>query len=139
MNESSELEDEVVAFANRRAETDSAARPAAPVASRSVQVYEESERASLAGRSSLGVGLAQITSHLVDQLATGGVSARYSGVATAGDPLRDLRGNRVPRDDSPLVSWKRVFAVSSAGNLVALVSLPVRWGSTGMDAGIASA
>jgi hypothetical protein len=126
MSESFEPEDEAVEFASRCAEPDLLPRPGAPAASRFVEVYTESDRESLTGRSSLGTGLAQITSRLLDQLATGWVRAANGSVVTAGDPQMDLRGNRVPRDDSPLVSWKRVVAVSPADSLLALVSLPVR-------------
>jgi hypothetical protein len=127
MNESFDLDDQVVAL--RRAGP--AARPGAPVGSRSVEVSTESDRESLAGRSSLGRGLAHITSRLLDQLATGGDCAQRgdmaqcSSVATPGNAQRDSRGNRVPWDQSQLVSWRRVVAVSTGGSLLALVSLPL--------------
>jgi uncharacterized protein with ACT and thioredoxin-like domain len=79
----------------------------------------------LAGRSSLGSGLAQITARLLDQLATGGARGQDGAVATAARAQRDIRGNRVPWDQIPLVSWKRVVAVSAGGSLLALVSLPL--------------
>jgi hypothetical protein len=121
MNESFELDDEVVAL--RRAGL--AVRPGAPTAARSIEVYTEGERERLAGRSSLGLGLAQVTSRLLDQLATGAVRAPQRGSATAGDPQQDMRGNRVPLDESPLVSWQRVVAVYPGGSLPALVSGPI--------------
>lgn len=138
MRESFELADEGAVIANRCAEPGYGARPEAQVASRSVEVYTESYHEKLAGRSSLGTGLAQIASRLLDQLATGGVSAPHGGANTAANPQWDVRGNRVPRDDSPLVSWKRVFAVSSTGSLVALVSSPVQTRSAHVGARIAS-
>jgi hypothetical protein len=76
---------------------------------------------------------------LLDQLATGAVSAQHGGLASAGDSQRDARITRVPRDDSPLVSWTRVIAVSAAGSLLALASLPVQDGSARMAVTVASA
>jgi hypothetical protein len=136
MNESFELHDELVVSAIHLAKQAYSARPVAQVAPGSFEVCTESDRESQAGRSGLGMGLAQITSRLLDQLVTGGVRAHHGGAVTAGDPQRDLRGNLVPRDYSPLVYWRRVVAVSAAGSLLALVSLPVQSGSAGMDAGI---
>ncbi len=88
----------------------------------SVEVRTDSE--ILAGRSSLGLGLAQITSRLLDQLATSGGGVQSRSLAPAGHPDRDLHGNTVPWDGSALVSWQRVVSVSAGGSLLALVSLP---------------
>lgn len=117
MNESFQLDDEVVALC----QPGLGSRPGVG----SIEVWAEIDLESLAGRSSLGSGLAKVTSRLLDQLATGTVTTAHRGVPTASEPQRDARGNRVPPDDSRLVAWKRVVAVSGAGSLLALVSLPL--------------
>ena len=89
-----------------------------------ISVFAESADDRLTYRSTLGAGLAQITSRLLQQLASGSDGSVDLGVAAA-SPRRDLSGNRVPPDISPLASWRRVIAVSAAGQLHALVSLPV--------------
>jgi hypothetical protein len=113
MSESFDLDDEAKAFANRNAELGY------------VEVFTESDFEGVVDRSGLGVGLAQITSRLLQQLATGGERIPYGGVANALNVQRDTRGSRVPCDDSPIVTWKRVVAVSAAGRVLALVSLPL--------------
>lgn len=118
MNESLELGDEVVG--RRRAGL--GARLEARAASSPVEVRPEGDREILSGRSSLGSNLAQLTSRLLDQLATSGGQSR--GPAPTGYAQRDARGNCVPWDGSSLVSWKRVIADSAGGSLLALVSLP---------------
>jgi hypothetical protein len=126
MSESFEPDDAIEEFTNRYAEPDYPARPGALVASESVRVFTESDCENLAYRSTLSVGLAQITSRLLRRLATGDEGVLQLGVATAGGVQRDTSGNRVPRDDGPLVTWRRVVAVSAAGSLLALVSLPLQ-------------
>ena len=118
MNESLGLGDKVVG--PRRAGL--GARLEARAASRSVEVRAESDRAFLAGRTSLGSSLGQITSRLLDQLATSGGQTR--GLSPAGHAQTNMRGNSAPWDGSSLVSWKRVIADSAGGSLLALVSLP---------------
>ncbi len=102
-------------------ETGLSARLKARAASTSLEVRTDSE--ILAGRSSMGASLAQITSRLLDQLATGEGSMSRSP-APAGHLQRDSRGNTVPWDGSALVAWQRVVTVSAGGSLLALVSLP---------------
>jgi hypothetical protein len=139
MSESFELDDELDEFTNRHAEPDSRGEGRAPVASGSVAVFTEGDSDRLAYRSSLGSSLSQITARLLQQLTTGEERTPNRAVGTADSTRRDSRGNRVPRDDSPLVSWKRVVAVSAAGSLLALVSLPVPSGSDRTQAQGASA
>jgi hypothetical protein len=117
MSESFDLDDEAKAFANRNAELGY------------VEVFTESDYEGLVDRSGLGVGLARITSQLLRQLATGGECIPYGGVANARNVQRDTRGNLVPWDDSPIVAWKRVVAVSAAGRVLALVSPPLPSGT----------
>ena len=73
----------------------------------------------------LGLGLSQISARLLHQLATGAEHVSDRGPARARVLQRDSRGSRVPWDDSALVAWKRVVAVSSDGRMLGLVSLPV--------------
>lgn len=77
----------------------------------------------------LGLGLSQITSRLLQQLATSDERIANGGVADHRNIQRDRLGSRVPWDGSARISWKRVVAVSAAGRMLALVSLPVHSGA----------
>lgn len=97
-----------------------------------ITVFAENDDDRLTYRSNLGAGLAQITARLLQRLASGS-EANVDLSMVAMNPPRDLRGNRVPPDGSPLASWRRVIAVSAAGRLHALVSLPVASISAQLD------
>ena len=125
MNESFAPDDEIDSLANGHTEVDYRVSRRAPVASGSVDLLTESDYKSLMVRSSLGTGLANITSRLLHQLASGGDPIPYAGTGRARIAQRDTRGNRVPWDDSPLVAWQRIVAVSDGGSMLALVSMPI--------------
>ena len=122
MSKSFEPDEEVQETAYRHAAPGSVAAPGEPIAAGSVEALTEEDYDGLASRSHLGVGLANITSRLMRELATGGERTRSRGVAEARPIQRDTQGSRVPWDRSPLVMWKRVVAVSSDGDMLALVS-----------------
>jgi hypothetical protein len=124
MSESFEPNGEARGFASRHSDPDRLAGPNPPTAISPIETFTEREYESLAGRSHLGVGLAQITSRLVQKLATGEDGAPYGSVASACRALRGTTGSRMPSDDTPLVIWNRVIAVSATGSLLALVSVP---------------
>jgi hypothetical protein len=124
MSKSFEQDEEVQATANRHAKPGSLAASGEPIAAGSVATLTGDDYESLASRSRLGVGLANITSRLMQQLATGGERVPSRRVADARPVQRDTRGSRVPWDRSPLVMWKRVVTVSSEGDMLALVSQP---------------
>lgn len=90
----------------------------------------ESEYQDLDDRSRLGTGLASIASRLVRQLAIGGGPVPYSDANRDRARQRDMRAGLVPRDDSPLVAWHRVVAVSRGGSILVMVGLPA---STRLD------
>jgi hypothetical protein len=131
MNESFAPDDEVDSLANGHDEVDYRVMRRAPVASGSVDLLTESDYKGLADRSSLGTGLANITSRLLHQLASGGDPIPYAGTGRARFAQRDMRGNRVPWDDSALVAWQRIVAVSDGWSMLALVSLPIPTRSAG--------
>jgi hypothetical protein len=131
MNESFAPEDEIDSLAYGHAEVDYRVTHRAPVASGSVDLLTEGDYKSLMDRSSLGTGLANITSRLLHQLANGGDPIPYAGTGRPRSSQRDTRGNRVPWDDSPLVAWQRIVAVSDAGSMLALVSMPIPTRSSG--------
>jgi hypothetical protein len=124
MSGSVELNDEIGVSRSRYASSDPGGGLGASVVSPSVSVFTESDYDRLGDRTNLSAGLTQITSRLLQQLANGGENTVDISPAPAG-PRRDTSGNRVPPDDSPLVSWRRVVAVYAAGRLHAFVSLPV--------------
>jgi hypothetical protein len=131
MNESFAPDDEIDSLANGHAEVDYRVTHGTPVGSGFVDLLTESDYKSLGDRSSLGTGLANITSRLLHQLASGGDPIPYAGTGRTRLAQRDLRGNRVPWDDSPLVAWQRIVAVSAAGSMLALVSMPIPTRSSG--------
>jgi hypothetical protein len=90
----------------------------------------ESEYQDLDDRSRLGTGLASIASRLVRQLAIGGGPDPYSCANRDQARQRDMRAGLVPRDDSPLVAWHRVVAISRGGSILVMVGLPA---STRLD------
>src|ERR1035437_4904881 len=78
MNESFAPDDEIDSLANGHTEVDYRVSRRAPVASGSVDLLTESDYKSLMVRSSLGTGLANITSRLLHQLASGGDPIPYA-------------------------------------------------------------
>jgi hypothetical protein len=124
MSKSFEQDEEVQVTANRHAKPGSLVAPGEPIAAGSVATLTGDDYESLASRSRLGVGLANITSRLMQQLATGGERVPSRRVADARPVERDTHGSLVPWDRSPLVMWKRVVALSSEGDMLALVSQP---------------
>src|ERR1035437_2056919 len=96
MNESFAPDDEIDSLTNGHAEVDYRVGRRARVASGSVDLLAESDYKSLMVRSSLGTGLANITSRSLHQLASGGDPIPYAGTGRARIPQRDTRGNRVP-------------------------------------------
>jgi hypothetical protein len=79
-----------------------------------------------AGRSTMDARLAQITSRLLDQLATYGEPPERNRTVRTGNAHNAGHGGSALSDDSQLVAWRRVVAVSARGNLPVLVSLPFR-------------
>jgi hypothetical protein len=126
MDESCEFDNGTQAMTDRDEEFGHRAKRAASVAAAHVDVLAESDYEDRMGGSHLAAGLSQITSRLLEQLASGDGRARHNGVPTTREVVRDFRGSRVPLDASPPVSWSRVIVVSAEGKMLALVSLPVR-------------
>ena len=124
MSGSVEVDDESGVLRSRYASSDPGGGLGVSVVPASVSVFTESDYDRLGDRTNLGAGLTQITSRLLQQLANGGKDTLDTSPIPAG-PRRDTHGNRVPPDDSPLVSWRRVVAVYDAGRLHAFVSMPV--------------
>lgn len=112
------------AFRDRRTGLDQAPRPGALVTAGYFEVLIDGEKEGLLDASALGSGLAEIESRLLRQLATGDEPSPGACVAAPRIPQRDIRGNRVPWDESPLAKWTRVIVVSAAGTMLALVSWP---------------
>jgi hypothetical protein len=124
MSGSFELDGQVQVLTAGYAERNSSAPAIASIGPIAITVFAESDDDRLTYRSNLGAGLAQITARLLQRLAYGSDASVDLNVV-AMNPQRDMRGNRVPPDGSPLAFWRRVIAVSAAGRLHALVSLPV--------------
>jgi hypothetical protein len=117
------------AFRDRRTGLDQVPRPGALVTAGYVEVLIDGEKEGLLEAPALGSGLAEIESRLLQQLATGGEPSQGACVAAPRIPQRDIRGNRVPWDKSPLAKWTRVVVVSAAGTMMALVSRPAPSGA----------
>jgi len=128
MSESFMTSNVLTAFLRRHHRTPGLARAGDLVAAGSFEVLIDGTNEGLADGDGLGTGLAQISSRLLHQLSTG-VHAREGGVVESRIAQRDTRGSRVPLDPSPLVTWKRVIAVSSCGDMLGLVSVPVQAGT----------
>jgi hypothetical protein len=126
MGESFEQGDGTQALVDRHAESGHRATRAAAITAAPVDVLAESDYEDRMGGSHLAAGLSQITSRLIEQLASGSGHARHNSASSDGDVQRDFRGSRVPWDGSPPVAWSRVIVVSSGGKMLALVSLPAR-------------
>jgi hypothetical protein len=129
MKESFVANSVVTSFLNRHARSGHLAKPGALVAAGSVEVLIDGNDEGLADRPGLGAGLAQITSRLLEQLATGDERIPDADFANTPNPQRDTHGSRVPRDRSSPVAWQRVVAVSAAGSMLGLVSLPAQSGT----------
>jgi hypothetical protein len=108
-------------FVNRDIELEFLANPQTRSAAGHSQVLTASDYQALVDRSGLGVGLSQITSRLLQRLSTGADSLP---VTNSYSVVRDIKGSRVPWDDSPLVLWKRVMVVSAGSSMVALMCVP---------------
>jgi hypothetical protein len=126
MGESFEQGDGTEALVDRHAESGHRSSRAAAIAASPVDVIAESDYEDRMGGSHLSAGLSQITSRLIEQLASGSGRARDKSASSDRDVQRDFRGSRVPLDGSPLVAWSRVIVLSSGGKMLALVSLPAR-------------
>jgi len=126
MGESFEQGDGTQALVDRHADSGHRASRGAAIAGASVDVLAESDYEDRLGGSHLSAGLSQITSRLIEQLASGSGRARHNGASSEGDVQRDSRGSRVPWDGSPPVAWSRVIVLSSGSKMLALVSLPAR-------------
>ena len=124
MNRSFEIDDEIDSLTRLDAEPNLGAEPGARILPGSATAFTDGSRDCLVHHANLGANLSQITSQLVQQLATGTERTADGGVFAAVSIRRDTRGNRVPRDESQLVSWKHVAALSGSEMLLALVSLP---------------
>lgn len=124
MIEPFELGVAVRASADPDAESGRLAAPGEPITAGSVEALTEDDYYGLASRSRLGAGLANITSHLMARLATGGEQIPSREGADTRPAQGSAGGNPVRGDPSPLVAWKRVVAMSSDGDMLALVSRP---------------
>jgi hypothetical protein len=138
MNGSLALDGQAQLLTAGYAERNSSALVIASIGPIPITVFAESDDDRVTYRSNLGAGLAQITARLLQQLASGS-DANVDLNVMATSPQRDMRGNRLPPDGSPLAFWRRVIAVSAAGRLHALVSLPVESISAQLEAQAANA
>jgi len=128
MRESFVTSNVVKAFLRRHGRTPGLARAGDLVAAGSFEVLIDGNNEGLGDGEGLGAGLADISSRLLNQLSTGAEYVPDRHTAEPQVAQRDNRGNRVPLDPSPLVTWKRVFAVSSDGDMLGFTSVPAQTG-----------
>jgi hypothetical protein len=121
MSESPLPNGDAEALVNRDTEREFLANPQTQSAAGHFEVLTASDYEALVDRSGLGVGLSQITSRLLQRLST---DADPLPATNSRSAVRDVRGSRVPLDDSPLVIWKRVMVVSAESSMVALMCVP---------------
>jgi len=126
MSESYRTTNVVAAFLKRHGRTADLTKAGNLVAAGSFEVWIDGDNEAMPDGLGLGSGLSQISSRLLLDLATGAERASDGGSTRPRVPQRDIRGNRVPWDDSAHVDWKRVVAVSSDGPMLGLVSVPER-------------